>query len=99
MSSERDTLEEQIDYLRTKLDDANIETRKLTALITDQNKKESGVGDWEKSIKALEARLANQEKAEKEREEREEKILRQNKILRKALKEEQSRGLFKKLFG
>ncbi|MCP4306942.1 MAG: hypothetical protein GY788_19100, partial [bacterium] len=49
--------------------------------------------------KALEARLANQEKAEKDREEREEKILRQNKLLRNALKEERSRGFFKKLFG
>ncbi len=99
MSSERDTFEEQIDYLRTKLDDANSETKKLTALITDQTIKDVRAGEWEKSIKALEARLANQEKAEKNREEREEKILRQNKALRKALQEERSRGLLRRLFG
>ncbi len=69
MSSERHTFEEQIDYLRTKLDDANSETKKLTALITDKNQSENGAGDWEKSIKALEARLANQKKAAKEHEE------------------------------
>jgi hypothetical protein len=99
MSSEKNTFEEQIDYLRTKLDEANSETKKLTALITDQTTKENRVGEWEKSFKALEARLANQEKAEKIRTEREEKILRQNKALRKALQEEQNKGLFKKVFG
>ncbi|GJQ58784.1 MAG: hypothetical protein D8M57_06445 [Candidatus Scalindua sp. AMX11] len=105
MSSERDTFEEQIDYLRTKLDEANSETKKLTALITDQTTKDNGAGEWEKSFKALEARLAKQEKVEKERKEREEKISRENKALRKALQEkknalqeERSRGLFKKLF-
>jgi hypothetical protein len=82
-----------------KLDEANSETKKLTALITDQTTKEDRAGEWEKVTKALEARLANQEKAEKDRKEREEKILRQNKVLKKALQEERSRGFFKKLFG
>ncbi len=99
MSSERNTFEEQIDYLRTKLDEANSETKKLTALITDQTTKDVRAGEWEKSFKALEARLANQETASKEIKEREEKILRQNKALKNALQEERSRGFFKKLFG
>ncbi len=65
----------------------------------DQRSKESGAGAWEKSIKALEARLANQERAEKKREEREEKVLRQNQALRKALKAEREKGFLKKFFG
>ncbi|MCP5006730.1 MAG: hypothetical protein GY941_22715 [Planctomycetes bacterium] len=78
--------------------DTQIEQSKRITLLLE-NKSNSGVGEWEKVTKALEARLANQEKAEKDREEREEKILRQNKLLRNALKEERSRGFFKKLFG
>lgn len=72
------------------------QAKRITLLLENRS---NGGGEWEKSIKALEARLANQEKAEKKREEREEKILRQNQALRKALQEERSRGVLKKLFG
>ena len=50
MSSEGDAFDEQINYLRTKLDESNSETKKLTALITDQTTKENMAGEWEKAI-------------------------------------------------
>ena len=106
MISERDHFEEQIDYLRKKLDESDSETRKLTALITDQRSKETKDNAWDKSIRALEQRLANQEKSAKEREEKEQKLLDENKRIRqaysqqkKALEEEKSKSLWKKLFG
>ena len=100
MISEKDVYEEQIDYLREKLNEATSETRKLTALITDQSdKSKEGGSDWEKSFKALEERLANQEDAYKKRQEREQKILKQNQSLRRALQLEQSKSFFQKLFG
>ncbi len=94
----REIYQEQIDTLKDALNKAQEGQNKLTLLL-DHKSKETGAGNWEKSFKALEARFANQEKAEKDREEREEKILRQNKILRNELKEERNKGFFKKLFG
>jgi len=106
MTSERDHFEEQIDYLRKKLDEANSETRKLTALITDQSSKDTKDSAWEKSIRALEQRIANQEKAAKEREEKEQKLLDENRRIKqayskqkKALEEEKSKSVWQRLFG
>ena len=57
-------------------------------------------------MKALESRIANQEKAEKERQEREQKLLDENKRIKQAysrqkkeLEAEKNKGFFKKLFG
>jgi hypothetical protein len=100
MSTEKDNFEEQIIYLRKKLDESDGETRKLTALITDKSQeKDKGAGEWEKSLKALENRLSNQEKVAKDTQEKEQKILRQNRALKKALDEERNKSFFKKLFG
>lgn len=100
--SDKDSYEEQIDYLRTKLDEALGETRKLTALLTDQStsKRNDGAGEaWEKTLKALESRIANQEQAAKSEKEERQKILRQNHALKKALEAEKSKTLWKRLFG
>ncbi|MCP4373755.1 MAG: hypothetical protein GY797_37490 [Deltaproteobacteria bacterium] len=103
---ERRIFEDQVDNLKDSLRLAQEGHNKATFLLEDNSSKEAGAGGWEKVTKALEARLANQEKAEKEREEREGKTIRQNKALRKALqeerealKEEKNKGFFKKLFG
>jgi DNA repair exonuclease SbcCD ATPase subunit len=98
--SEKENFEEQIDYLRNKLDEANSEQRKLTALLTDQSSnKESREGEWKKSMKALEQRIANQEKKAKEREDKEKRLLKANKNLKRALDAERDKTLFEKLFG
>ncbi|MCP4369450.1 MAG: DUF1682 domain-containing protein [Deltaproteobacteria bacterium] len=98
-TQERGIFEDQVDNLKDSLRLAQEGHNKATFLLEDQRSKKSGAGEWEKAIKALEARLANQEKAEKKHEEREQKILRQNQALRKALKAEREKGVFKKLFG
>ncbi len=89
-------LEREKEEIREDFEDQKEQTKRITLLLDNRS---SGAGEWEKAIKALEARLANQEKAEKDREQREEKILRQNKALKNTLQEERSRGFFKKLFG
>ena len=78
----------------------------MTLLLENKSKDTEGTSDWQKSVKALESRIANQEKAEKERQEREQKLLDENKRIKQAysrqkkeLEAEKSKGLFKKLFG
>lgn len=102
MASEKDSLEEQIDYLRKKLDESTSESRKLTALITDQSQ-DNKADDWQKSLKMLEQRISNQEesaKVEQDKAEKENKILR-NKLEKEkeALAEEQGKGFWKRLLG
>ena len=102
MASEKDSLEEQIDYLRKKLDESTSESRKLTALITDQSQ-DNKADDWQKSLKMLEQRISNQEESAKVKQDKAEK---ENKILRNklekekaALAEEQGKGFWKRLLG
>ena len=85
---ERGQLESQIDHLKEVLQSEQDERRKITAMLTDKTQQKENRSEWERSIKALESRVANQEK-----------LTRQNQALRKALHEEKSKGFFKKLFG
>lgn len=86
---------------------------RITLLLEDQTNKADKDDNWQKSIKALESRIANQEKAEKERQEREKKLLDENERIKRAysrqkkeleaekqkVEEEKNKGFFKKLFG
>lgn len=94
---EREILEDQIEHLKNTLSKAQDGQNKLTMLL--EHKEQDGAGDWGRSLKALEQRIANQEKTAQEKQEREEKILRQNRALKKALDAEKSKGFFQKLFG
>lgn len=105
----RETHEEQMEKMQKSLDKAQEGFNNITKLLEDKTS-EAGQGaqsdKWEKTMKALESRIANQEKAEKERQEREQKLLDENKRIKQAyskkkreLEEEQSKGFFKKLFG
>jgi hypothetical protein len=108
-------LEKEVEYLKREVQNRQQETErwqeafdkaqstadKITTLLEDHrtSKKDDGAGEWDKSLKALESRIANQEATAKEEKERADKILRQNRALKKALDEEKSKGFFKKLFG
>ncbi len=101
---ERQNYESQIDSVQKTLDKLQQAHGQTVALL--EHKTNNGGGAWEKSIKAMEQRLSNQEKAAKEKAEREEKILRQNKLLKRALASEkekleveQNKTFFQKLFG
>ncbi len=92
--------ESRIENLEGSLSKAQDGYNNVTKLLEDKNQeKGSGAGEWEKSLKALENRLANQEKVSKETAEKEQKIIRQNRALKKALDEERNKSFFKKLFG
>ncbi len=107
---EREQYQEQIEHLKNMLQSEQEERRKITALLTDQRSDKSDNNDksveWQKSLKALESRIANQEKAEKDRKEREQKLLDENRRIKqayskqkKALEEEKSKSIWQKLFG
>ena len=87
---EREQYYEEIENLREALKRA----QETTLLIEDKSKEK---GEWEKSFRGLEQRIVNQEKATKEEIAKNEKIAHENKLLRKALKEEKNKSWWKKL--
>ncbi|MFN3828408.1 MAG: hypothetical protein ACK4NR_12385 [Micavibrio sp.] len=91
--------EEENDYIKTLLEEEKAERRKATNLLEDMREKEGRVETWEKTLKALEARIANQEQSAKTEKEERQKILRQNHALKKALETEKSKTLWQRLFG
>jgi hypothetical protein len=79
------------------LDKAQETAQRVTLLLEDKSKEKDNT--LEQSLKALESRVANQERDNKEEKERAQKILRQNQQLKKALEAEKSKSLWQKLFG
>ena len=88
---EKDKTEELLDK---QMDQA----RRITLQLEHHSSKEGGTQELERAFKALEARLANQEKTQKDINQREDKILRQNRALKKALTSEREKGFFERLF-
>lgn len=100
LSAERDRerrqLESEIDNLRSSLEKAQDQHGKALLLITDQSSQsQSKKDDWDKALRALEARLASYEK-----EQRETKDAAKRKIalLQRALEQERSKSLWRRLF-
>ena len=92
-------LEDQVAMLEKHLAEEKEEKNKINLLLTDQREKSDKSDYLDKSMKALEERIANQETAAKEEQERAQKILRQNQALKKALEEEKNKSFWQKLFG
>lgn len=99
-------IEEERNFLRERLTEAQEGQKRMTLLLENKSKDSDGNSDWQKSVKALESRIANQEKAEKDRQEREQKLLDENKRIKQAfsrqkkeLEAEKNKGFFQKLFG
>ncbi len=87
---EREQLEERIGQLESTLQKALDNQNKTTLLLEHYTKGDEGNEDWKKSIKALEEKIANQEKEAKEKAEEEAKqkelLLAEKKDLSKANK-------------
>ena len=97
---ERRQLESEIDTLRSSLEKSQDQHGKALLLITDQSKDTTdGVGDWEKSYKGLEKRLANHE--DRLRKEREERAALRKKAERykQALESERRKPFWQRLLG
>lgn len=92
-----ENLENQIDYLQDSLSKSQDNQSKLTLML--EHKESQGTGEWQKAMKAVEARIANQESKAKEEQERANKIMRQNQLLKKALEDEKNKSFWQKLFG
>lgn len=98
--------EDEVDYFKTALDKAQETAKQVTLLLEDKSEESRGADKWDSTFKALENRIANQEKAAKEREERERKLLDENRRIKqayskqkKALEEEKNKSFWNKLFG
>lgn len=96
---EREQYDARIEYLEKALDKAQEGYNNVTKLLEDHSATEKRAGDWEKSMKSLEARISNQEKAVKEEQQKAQKILQQNRMLKKALEEERNKSFWQRLFG
>ena len=99
MNRERELLEGQLDTLKSALEKSQDSNNKTVALLEDKTSKENDAQKWQKSIDAIESRVANQEIKAQEEKERAQKILRQNQALKKALDAEKNKSFFQKLFG
>ncbi len=94
--------QEETERWKEAFDKSQSTADKITALLEDQSSKSRHATDkdeWKKTLTKLETRISNQEKANQEKEIEAEKILQQNKALKKALTEEQSKGFFQRLLG
>lgn len=96
---EREQIQDERDFLRKRLEEAQEGQKRITLLLEDHSQKQNGGEAWEKSFRALEQRLANQEKAAKDREEKEQRLLKQNRGLKQALEAEKNKSFWQKLFG
>lgn len=97
-------LEEEKENIRQDLEDQKEQSKRITLLL--ENKNQGREESWEKSIRALEQRIANQEKAAKEREEKEQRLMDENRRIKQAyskqkkvLEEEKSKSLWQRIFG
>lgn len=102
----RRVYEEQIETLREALDKAQDGFNGITKLLEDKTDTDNDSNKWEKGLKALETRIANQEKDRQEekrlrleQEAKARKHLQKAREFKRALEEERSKSLWKKLFG
>lgn len=97
---ERRQLEDEIANLRENLSRSQDQHSKALLLITDQSQDTTDrVGDWEKSIKALEKRIANQEEQARRERQLSEEAERKLERYKRALHAERNKTLWQKLFG
>lgn len=99
-------LESEKDKWEKLAQEAQKSVQNITLLLEDHTSKSEKDDSWQRSIRALESRIANQEKAEKDRLEREQKILDENKRIKQAyskqkkeLEAEKNKSFFQRLFG
>lgn len=91
----RQSSEETVDYLKQQIELEKDEKKKLNLLLTDQRDKPGQSDAWTETLKKLEARIANQEKAAEEKARLEAEALAKQKELEEALEQEEKEKLLK----
>ena len=94
----KENYDERVSYLQEALDKAQ-EIQKNQTRLLEHHSQPTEKNDWEKTTKALEARISNQERTSKEQKEKAQRILQQNKKLRAALEREKNKTFWQNLFG
>ncbi|MCA9235613.1 MAG: hypothetical protein KDA44_09070 [Planctomycetales bacterium] len=96
---ERRQLEDEIANLRNHLAKTQEQHGKALLLITDQSQHAERGGDWERSLKALEKRLANHEEQARRERQKSQEADRKLERYKRALHAERNKSLWQKLFG
>lgn len=91
--------EEKSDFLEKLLEQEKEEKRRMTLLLEDHSKKYDRGAEWEKTLKAMEVRISNQEKNNVEYKERAIKAMQMNRKLKQELEAERNRTFWGRVFG
>ncbi len=99
-------LEEEKEQIRKDLEAQRDQAKRITLLLEHKTKEPDKNDSWEKTMRSLEARIANQEKERQEeirlrseQEAKAKKHLQKAREFKRALEEERSKSFWKKLFG
>ena len=95
----RQSSEETVDYLKQQIELEKDEKKKLNLLLTDQRDKTGQGNAWAETLKKLEERIANQEKAAEEKSQREAEALAKQKELEEALELEKHKSFIHRILG
>lgn len=93
---EREHFQQQIEHLQEALKLAQEGHNRATLLLENRSE---GAGDWEKSFRRLEERLANQEKRTEQEREEIEQVKKQAVRYKQAYEAEKSKSIWQKLLG
>lgn len=88
--------DEETDYIKKLLEEEKTERKAANNLLEDHRERENL---WNKQFKALEQRIANQEKSFNETQEKYKRAVLQGRGLKKKLDEERTKTFWQKLFG
>ena len=95
----RQSSEETVDYLKQQIELEKDEKKKLNLLLTDQRDKTGQGNAWAETLKKLEERIANQEKAAEEKSQREAEALAKQKELEEALELGKHKSFIHRILG
>lgn len=100
----RSTFEQRVEDLEETITESREKAKTFQMLLEDHSKRDKGAGDWEKQIKALEARLSNQiDQKDRQAEARIQSIRKaaKKKIneVNAALEKERNKNIIQKIFG
>ena len=96
---EREQFEDRIEQLQETLNKTQDNQAKTTLLLEHKTKEGRGGAEWEQAIKALEARISNQEETVNLEKEKAQKIEEEKKTLEEALELEKSKSFLHKILG
>jgi predicted RNase H-like nuclease (RuvC/YqgF family) len=98
LETQLESKKDENEYVKKLLEEEKADRKKANILLEDQRERASRDDGWQKELRAMEQRVANNEKTLKEETAHFDKIRDQNKRLKRALDAEKNKTIFRKLF-